>query len=237
MKNITPSTIEAFLSKNWFQLALLGIILIAVVKNADNKHMLPSMSEMALNQQGSAKSPAIQTMGLSFVSELFNNSSISRFEKPKTVEAIVKKPSVDRAKYDSRISAFIDRFSEVAVQEHAKYGIPASITLANGILLSDLGKSTLASEAQNYFMVPCTRSWDGDSMEINDGCFRWYDSPWESFRDHSLFVKQETGNTVAASNLSLVQWSKVIESIGWTNLKAHDILRAIKKYNLTEFDL
>lgn len=236
MKNITPSTIEAFLTKNWFQLALLGIFLIAVVKNTGNKDMLPAMGDIAMNQQGSAKSPAIQTMGLSFVSELFNNSSISRFEKHKPVEAVTKKPATSKSKYDSRISAFIDRFSEVAVQEHAKYGIPASITLANGILLSDLGKSTLASEAQNYFMVPCTRSWDGDSMEINDGCFRWYDSPWDSFRDHSLFVKQESGSAVAASNLSLGQWSKVIESIGWTNLKAQDILRAIKKYNLTEFD-
>lgn len=232
MKNVTPRMIEGFLLKNWFQVALIGIIGLALLRNGSEA--FGSVNEKLVGVK-SVTQPKIQKMGMSFVPSWFTEKA--EIESKPVAKAPKKKVSSGIA-MDSRVQAFIDRFAEVAAQEHSKYNIPASVILANGILLSDLGHSTLANEAQNFFMVPCTRSWDGDSMEIGDGCFRWYGSPWESFRDHSLFICREAGNSaMQISERSIVEWAKTIEKIGWTNLQAKDILRTIRKYDLLAFDV
>lgn len=228
MKKVSPRLIESFLLKNWFQVALIAIIGLAVIRNGSDSF------DPLTDFEGIAKAERpIEKMGMSFLPDMFAEESKAT-PQPKVAKQVETKSAI---KYESRAQAFIDRFSEVAIQENSKYNIPASVILANGILLSELGHSTLASEAQNYFMVPCTRSWDGDSMEIGDGCFRWYSSPWESFRDHSLFLCKEAGNdAMKIKKQSIVEWAKTIEKIGWTNLTAKDILKTIRKYNLLDLD-
>jgi len=217
MKKVTPRTIEAFLLKNWFSVALIGIVALALFRNgADSLEPI----DVQFAQSSSIGNPPIQKMGMSFIPEFFGEKPVAEARTERAMSG--RTATKADVRMDSRAQAFIDRFAEVAIQEHSKYNIPASVILANGILLSDLGHSTLANEAQNFFMVPCTRSWDGDSMEIGDGCFRWYGSPWESFRDHSLFVSREAGNSASkvSGKSSVVEWAKTIEKIGWTNLQA-----------------
>lgn len=87
---------------------------------------------------------------------------------------------------------YIERFAPLAVEQQTLYGIPASITLAQGLLESGNGTSRLAREANNHFGIKCGRSWDGKSIRHDDDaaqeCFRAYNSVEESYIDHSLIL-------------------------------------------------
>ncbi len=91
---------------------------------------------------------------------------------------------------------YIDQYKDVAIAEMKQYGIPASITLAQGCLESNFGNSTLAVKANNHFGIKCHSDWTGKKMYQDDDekneCFRHYKSAWESFRDHSEFLKKQS---------------------------------------------
>ena len=87
--------------------------------------------------------------------------------------------------------AYIDEYNDIAILEMIAYKIPASITLAQGILESNSGKSRLSVKGNNHFGIKC-HTWDGKRMYHDDDarqeCFRKYEHPLTSFRDHSLFL-------------------------------------------------
>lgn len=87
---------------------------------------------------------------------------------------------------------YIEQYAPLAVEQQMLYGIPASITLAQGLLESGNGNSRLAREANNHFGIKCGSSWDGESIRHDDDaaqeCFRAYSSVEESFIDHSLIL-------------------------------------------------
>jgi LysM repeat protein len=89
--------------------------------------------------------------------------------------------------------AYIDKYKDLAIREMMRTGVPASITLAQGMLESDFGRSLLAREANNHFGIKCHNGWKGPSMvyddDTKDECFRKYRNPEESFQDHSDFLK------------------------------------------------
>ncbi|QKG80574.1 glucosaminidase domain-containing protein [Tenuifilum thalassicum] len=88
---------------------------------------------------------------------------------------------------------YISRYSYIAIQNMKKYGVPASITLAQALLESDNGNSTLAVKANNHFGIKCHKNWKGGRIYHDDDrkgeCFRKYRSPEQSFTDHSLFLR------------------------------------------------
>jgi len=87
---------------------------------------------------------------------------------------------------------YIKTYSHIAIEQMIQTGIPASITMAQACLESGNGNSTLAREANNHFGIKC-HDWDGEGFHQDDDekneCFRKYDNPEESFRDHSDFLK------------------------------------------------
>ena len=87
---------------------------------------------------------------------------------------------------------YIARYSAMAVSEMYRTGVPASITLAQGLLESRYGLSALATEGNNHFGIKC-HDWKGKTMRQDDDkrneCFRVYDNAEESFRDHSDFLR------------------------------------------------
>ena len=87
---------------------------------------------------------------------------------------------------------YIDKYKHLAVAQMKKYGIPASITLAQGLLESDAGRSMLAVEGNNHFGIKCHSDWSGKRMyhddDRRDDCFRVYRNVEGSFEDHSLFL-------------------------------------------------
>ncbi len=88
---------------------------------------------------------------------------------------------------------YIERFKGLAMSEMKRSGIPASITLAQGMLESDYGRSSLARMANNHFGIKCHNDWKGQTMRQHDDrrneCFRKYQKPEDSFYDHSDFLR------------------------------------------------
>ncbi len=96
------------------------------------------------------------------------------------------------SEYKMTRKEYIQKFRDIAVKEMMAFGIPASVTLAQGILESSCGNSALAVYANNHFGIKCHKEWDGMTYvqddDENDECFRKYSTPVESFNDHSKFL-------------------------------------------------
>ena len=94
---------------------------------------------------------------------------------------------------DRDVARYVEQFGAMAVSEMQRTGVPASITLAQGIIESDYGRSRLAREANNHFGIKCHSDWKGKKIYHDDDrrreCFRKYDNPEDSYTDHSDFLK------------------------------------------------
>lgn len=114
----------------------------------------------------------------------------TKAEEPEVIEVPVNIP------YSQRVANYIDEFSGIAKEEMLQYGIPASITLAQGILESGAGAGELTLKANNHFGIKCHKGWEGDTVYHDDDergeCFRKYKDPKYSYRDHSLFLTQRS---------------------------------------------
>ena len=87
---------------------------------------------------------------------------------------------------------YINRYKDIAIDHMERYGIPASITMAQGILESDSGNSNLARKSNNHFGIKCKKDWTGERVYHTDDapneCFRKYDSVEDSYLDHAEFL-------------------------------------------------
>ncbi|SDI39927.1 glucosaminidase domain-containing protein [Mucilaginibacter sp. P25] len=161
-----------------------------------------------------------------------NNSNIQKANK----DAIANYRSYNSLEY-------IDRFKAIAIQEMNQYGIPASITLAQGLFESGAGNSDLAKYANNHFGIKCTSDWTGksyykDDDNVND-CFRVYDNPEDSFRDHSAFLKRKNyAKLFELDKNDYEGWAYGLKKAGYaTNPKYPQLLiNIIVKYNLDQYD-
>lgn len=139
--------------------------------------------------------------------------------------------------------SYIDEFKAVAIEEMNAYGIPASITLAQGILESGSGNSDLAKYANNHFGIKCTSDWKGknyfrDDDQKND-CFRVYKDARESFKDHSEFLKRKRYSALFQLDKNdYKSWALGLKAAGYaTNPKYPDLLiNTIEKYQLFQYD-
>lgn len=142
------------------------------------------------------------------------------------------------------VNNYIMQYRSIAVREMIQYGIPASITLAQGILESGSGKSELAVKANNHFGIKCQNDWQGRTVYYDDDaaneCFRSYNSAQESFHDHSVFLT--TRNRYAAlfelDPSDYKGWAKGLKKAGYaTNPKYAELLiQLIEDYDLHEYD-
>ena len=93
---------------------------------------------------------------------------------------------------NKQYEAYIKKYRELAVEEMKKYHIPASITLAQGLLESGAGQSALARKSNNHFGIKCGSDWYGKTVSHDDDsrgeCFRAYKHPKDSYEDHSKFL-------------------------------------------------
>lgn len=138
---------------------------------------------------------------------------------------------------------YIDRYSGMAVEQMELYGIPASITLAQGLLESAAGRSTLAREGNNHFGIKCHKEWTGRTMLRNDDapdeCFRVYDSPAESYRDHSLFLRRKRyAELFDLPAGDYVGWARGLKRCGYATDPnyADRLISIIELYSLQNFD-
>jgi len=146
--------------------------------------------------------------------------------------------------YDAAVIKYIVTYSQIAIQEMKVYRIPASITLAQGIFESNAGRSKLAVEANNHFGIKCHKDWNGDTFiqddETKNECFRKYDNPDESFRDHSWFLTQRDRykSLFSLDIKDYKGWALGLKVAGYaTNPKYPELLiKAIETYELFKFD-
>jgi len=139
---------------------------------------------------------------------------------------------------------YIETYKDDAIREMQKYGVPASITLAQGILESSDGNSPLAVYARNHFGVKCHNNWKGETMHLDDDkkneCFRKYETVYESYRDHSEFL-QTRSHYEFLFDLKITDykgWAKGLKKAGYaTNPKYADLLiQIIEENNLDQYD-
>ena len=139
---------------------------------------------------------------------------------------------------------YIEKYKDVAMREMQEHKIPASITLAQGLLESGNGNSELAKKSNNHFGIKCHKDWTGKRTYHDDDekgeCFRVYESPEDSYRDHSVFLKK--GQRYAfLFDLEITDykgWAKGLKKAGYATLPvyANVLIKLIEDYNLTQYD-
>ena len=147
-------------------------------------------------------------------------------------------------KADTPHKKYIDTYSEIAVQEMIRTGVPASITLAQGLLESGAGLSKLSLEGNNHFGIKCHKGWTGRSMKMDDDrrgeCFRVYDSPQESFRDHSDFLRYRDRYKFLfdLDRTDYKGWAHGLKKAGYATDPSYagKLIKYIEDYNLDRFD-
>jgi LysM repeat protein len=145
---------------------------------------------------------------------------------------------------NQKVLDYIDLYKEIAVREMIEYKIPASITMAQGILESGAGQSELALKSNNHFGIKCHTDWKGDKVyyddDAKDECFRKYNHVEESYRDHSTFLVNKTryAELFTLNITDYKGWAKGLKAAGYaTNPKYADLLiNLIEEYNLQELD-
>ena len=148
-------------------------------------------------------------------------------------------------KGQNKTTNYINKYKSLAISEMNEFGIPASITLAQGILESGNGESRLAVEANNHFGIKCHTNWDGETIFADDDekneCFRKYSTVEESFRDHSLFLSTRDRYQFLFNykKTNYRKWARGLKEAGYaTNPKyASSLIKIIKNNNLSKYDI
>jgi LysM repeat protein len=139
---------------------------------------------------------------------------------------------------------YIEQYKKIAVQEMKRTGIPASITLAQGILESNSGESNLAKKFNNHFGIKCKSDWKGETTFQDDDtkqeCFRVYPNAAASFKDHSDFLKNRP-NYAPLFNLDPVDdsaWAYGLKKAGYATASDYPkkILKIIDDYELSQYN-
>lgn len=146
-------------------------------------------------------------------------------------------------KWNSKYQAYIDRYKDLAISEMFKYNIPASITLAQGLLESGAGTSELTMKGNNHFGIKC-HDWLGATTYHDDDekqeCFRAYRDAYESYEDHSRFLAQQPRyqRLFTLNKTDYKGWAYGLKSCGYaTNPNyAQKLIDIIELYKLYLYD-
>ena len=160
-------------------------------------------------------------------------------QKELTKKLVKKNPKLSKYKL-----AYIRKYAPIAVNEMHKSKIPASITLAQGILESGSGRSELASKSNNHFGIKCHSQWKGERVYHDDDekgeCFRKYQFVETSYKDHSAFLtKRKRYSFLFNYRLKdYKKWAKGLKKAGYATDKKYPqkLIRIIETYKLYEFD-
>lgn len=143
----------------------------------------------------------------------------------------------------SAFERYIEQYKEVAVEQMRTHGIPASITLAQGLLESGGGNSELAKKSNNHFGIKCGADWQGPYVTHFDDNrnerFRVYDSPQQSFEDHSKFLlRPRYQRLFRLSILDYKGWARGLKACGYATSPtyADRLISIIELYKLDDLD-
>ncbi len=177
-----------------------------------------------------------------FASEAQNDEQ----EKTKfAIPAMQKKTKLSLQKELERVAeekkiTYLKRFSDVAINERRKYGIPSSIILANALLMSTAGERAYTIDGKNHFGLSCSKDWAGKKSNVNGQCYRWYENSWRSFRDFSIYItsgKYQSLRKLGAEDYK--RWAYSMERHGFylDRGSADLVIKIIERYKLNELDV
>ncbi|MBL7815734.1 MAG: glucosaminidase domain-containing protein [Saprospiraceae bacterium] len=223
------SSIVAYCREHWFKLSLLALILVFLYKK-----------ELSVNFKVGSKEPKKELKDNKITSTKNNPTEevpLSIFGSEGTLRRKTEEmPQIDE---NAKVS-YLKRFAQVAVAERKKFGIPASIVLANALRQSYAGQRNFATQSNNHFALPCTEGWIGTSDKYGETCIRHYDNAWLSFRDHSLLITSGSfANLKQFGDKDYKAWAKGLQQNGYPCSSAHlaeDLIAIIEKYRLEQLD-
>ncbi|HEU0228818.1 MAG TPA: glucosaminidase domain-containing protein [Arachidicoccus soli] len=142
-----------------------------------------------------------------------------------------------------KVIAYISQYKDIAMEEMIRTGVPASITLAQGILESGCGQSILARESNNHFGIKCKTEWTGGKVYHDDDarneCFRVYASAADSYRDHSNFLKNRPYYTdlFSLDPRNYTAWAYGLKKDGYATEKDYpkNLIHIIETYHLENY--
>lgn len=180
-------------------------------------------------------SPSVEVAGTTNSNTNTNNSS-------NTVEIL---EATTRVKVTTQmVLAYIEKYKEVAKDNMTRTGIPASITLGQAILESGAGTGPLSMQANNHFGIKCHKEWTGPSIRYTDDeeneCFRKYEDPSQSFKDHSYFLtsRPRYAELFEFQKDDYKSWAYGLKAAGYATDKAYPdkLIGLIERYQLGRFD-
>ncbi len=148
------------------------------------------------------------------------------------------------------VISYVEQYKDIAISEMQRTGIPASITLAQAVVESRYGTSTLAKQSNNHFGIKCKGDWKGKSVYHKDddyqngqlihSCFRGYDDPVQSYYDHSDFLLENQRYQVLfqLSKNDYQGWARGLKKCGYATAPnyANALIETIEKYQLFLYD-
>lgn len=145
--------------------------------------------------------------------------------------------------YNEQAAAYIAKYKTWAIEEQQRTGVPAAITLAQGIHETQAGTSELATEANNHFGIKCKKNWAGETFlhtdDAPDECFRKYASAFDSYKDHSDYLKQSAryARCFEQDVTNYAAWARELKAAGYaTNPKyAQKLIRVVEDFHLQDY--
>jgi uncharacterized FlgJ-related protein len=146
---------------------------------------------------------------------------------------------------NEKAANYINTYKDIAIAEMLRSGVPASITLAQGILESQYGESDLCKKSNNHFGIKCKGEWTGDKVYHDDDakgeCFRVYATAADSYKDHSDFLRNRPYYTSLFSldPTDYEGWAKGLKKAGYATEKDYPqrLIKLIKDYDLNQYTL
>lgn len=148
-----------------------------------------------------------------------------------------------QTKWNERYQTYINQYRDLAIEQMLKHGVPASITLAQGLLESGAGRSELALKGNNHFGIKC-HGWTGRTTYHDDDerqeCFRAYDNVFDSYEDHSMLLTQQPRykSLFELNRKDYKGWAKGLKACGYATSPtyAKKLINIIELYKLHEYD-
>lgn len=152
-------------------------------------------------------------------------------------------PLEAQIRWNSKYQAYINQYKDLAVAEMLRYNIPASITLAQGLLESNAGMSELATKGNNHFGIKC-HNWTGATTYHDDDasqeCFRAYNDVYESYEDHSKFLANQSrySSLFKLGRSDYKGWARGLKQCGYATNPAYanSLINIIELYKLHDYD-
>ena len=212
-----------FIKTNWFPVAIIVLVLIAIVRRS-------------LQSGGGSREPGEEA---SLVQDKYTDGG-----RPGATARLGFLPGGEDEKAlgadAAATEAYLRRFSKVAMSERKKFGIPASVLLAHACVASRAGAHPAAADANNYTALPCLSDWDGATSTVDGVCFRKYETPWESFRDLSIYLAGQSWVAATRDDAGM-DWEPWVQAFrkhvgGGASGYEQSMTRLIKSYRLYELD-